>query len=123
MGIDNIIAPIVYRRRGCAQWAFALVLLLATSNAFAVNMLFIGNSFTFGYGSAVRYYRSQTVTDLNGGGQGGVPALFTGASARSVWWFCVCGMFFPSYEVSKNALYKAFDHTDVRVVTRNTIAA
>jgi hypothetical protein len=76
MGIDNIIAPIIYRRRVRTQWAFAVVLLLATGNAFAGSILFIGNSFTFGYGSPVRYYRSQTVTDLNGGGQSGVPALF-----------------------------------------------
>ncbi len=40
------------------------------------SVLFIGNSFTFGYGSAVRYYRSDTVTDLNNENIGGVPALF-----------------------------------------------
>jgi hypothetical protein len=39
-------------------------------------VLFIGNSFTFGSGSAVRYYRADTVTDLNNEGIGGVPALF-----------------------------------------------
>jgi len=27
------------------------------------SILFIGNSFTYGAGSAVRYYRNQTVTD------------------------------------------------------------
>ncbi len=40
------------------------------------SVLFIGNSFLFGTGSAVRFYRAHTVTDLNGGGVGGVPALF-----------------------------------------------
>jgi hypothetical protein len=40
------------------------------------SILFVGNSFTFGSGSAVRYYRNNTVTDLNGEGVGGVPALF-----------------------------------------------
>ena len=40
------------------------------------SILFIGNSFTFGSGSAVRYYRNHTVTDLNDEGVGGVPALF-----------------------------------------------
>jgi hypothetical protein len=40
------------------------------------SILFIGNSFTFGSGSPVRFYRSQTVTDLNHEGVGGVPALF-----------------------------------------------
>ena len=39
-------------------------------------ILFVGNSFMFGSGSAARYYRAETVTDLNGEKQGGVPALF-----------------------------------------------
>ena len=39
-------------------------------------VLFIGNSFLFGSGSAVRFHRAHTVTDLNGTGFGGVPALF-----------------------------------------------
>jgi len=37
--------------------------------------LFIGNSFTYGYGSAIKYYRADSVTDLNNEGIGGVPAL------------------------------------------------
>ena len=40
------------------------------------SIVFIGNSFTFGAGSPVRGYRPQIVTDLNGEGIGGVPALF-----------------------------------------------
>jgi len=40
------------------------------------SILFVGNSFTFGSGSAVHYYRNNTVTDLNNEGVGGVPALF-----------------------------------------------
>jgi len=39
-------------------------------------ILFIGNSFTFGANSPVRTWRADTVTDLNGAGYGGVPALF-----------------------------------------------
>ncbi len=39
-------------------------------------ILFIGNSFTFGSGSAVRFWRTNTVTDLNDDHVGGVPALF-----------------------------------------------
>lgn len=39
-------------------------------------ILFVGNSFTHGQGSAVERYRPQSVTDLNGHGYGGVPALF-----------------------------------------------
>ena len=42
----------------------------------ARSILFVGNSFTFGYGSAVRHWRADSVTDLNGDGVGGVPALF-----------------------------------------------
>lgn len=40
------------------------------------SVLFVGNSFTFGAGSAVKFYRADTVTDLNNEGIGGVPALF-----------------------------------------------
>ena len=46
-------------------------------------MLFIGNSFTFGAGSAVRFYRADTVTDLNSEGIGGVPALFKSFTAQA----------------------------------------
>ena len=48
----------------------------ATTSGAAERVLFIGNSFTFGSGSAVRFYRNDTVTDLNDEGVGGVPALF-----------------------------------------------
>lgn len=51
-------------------------LALATAAAPARDILFIGNSFTFGAGSAVERYRPDSVTDLNGDGIGGVPALF-----------------------------------------------
>jgi hypothetical protein len=40
------------------------------------SILFVGNSFTFGALSDVMTYRSDSVTDLNGDGMGGVPALF-----------------------------------------------
>jgi hypothetical protein len=39
-------------------------------------ILFIGNSFTFGADSDAMTYRKGSVTDLNGDGMGGVPALF-----------------------------------------------
>ncbi len=55
----------------------SLVLFLLTAQASAdTSVLFIGNSFTFGWGSAVRHYRADSVTDLNNEGIGGVPALF-----------------------------------------------
>jgi hypothetical protein len=40
------------------------------------SILFVGNSFTFGAMSDVMTYRKDSVTDLNGDGMGGVPALF-----------------------------------------------
>ena len=64
------------------KFASALVasLILATGMvghaADGGSILFVGNSFTFGSGSAVHYYRNHTVTDLNNEGVGGVPALF-----------------------------------------------
>lgn len=48
----------------------------ASVAAAAASILFIGNSFTFGQGSPVRFYRSETIKDLNGDSQGGTPALF-----------------------------------------------
>lgn len=48
----------------------------STGYAAGESVLFVGNSFTFGSGSAVRFYRNDTVTDLNNEGVGGVPALF-----------------------------------------------
>ncbi len=47
-----------------------------TGAAAGTSVLFIGNSFLFGSGSPVRFYRADTVTDLNNEGIGGVPALF-----------------------------------------------
>jgi len=48
----------------------------STGTTAGTNILFIGNSFTYGAGSAVRFYRADTVTDLNNEGIGGMPALF-----------------------------------------------
>ena len=56
--------------------AVAFASLLFAVNAFATSVLFVGNSFTFGYGSPVRFFGADTVTDLNKQGIGGVPALF-----------------------------------------------
>jgi len=57
-------------------FSLLLALCLVVHRAPAASILFIGNSFTFAQGSPVRYYRADTVTDLNGEGIGGVPALF-----------------------------------------------
>ncbi len=51
-------------------------LLVFAADATAGSILFIGNSFTYAQGSAVHYYRADTVTDLNSQGIGGLPALF-----------------------------------------------
>src|SRR5580704_13926167 len=78
----DIAKPILHRTRRSLRRALTLSLvptlglLLTAGSAFAGSILFIGNSFTYAHGSAVRYYRADTVSDLNGGGQGGVPALF-----------------------------------------------
>jgi hypothetical protein len=56
--------------------ALALSLLPAAGQSAASSILFIGNSFTYAGGSAVQFYRPDTVTDLNNQGVGGVPALF-----------------------------------------------
>lgn len=50
--------------------------MVAARPAKARNILFVGNSFTFGANSPVRRYRPDQVTDLNREGIGGVPALF-----------------------------------------------
>ncbi len=56
--------------------ASVMLALGTTAAASGESVLFIGNSFLFGSGSAVRFYRADTVTDLNNEGIGGVPALF-----------------------------------------------
>lgn len=56
--------------------AVLVIALGSTGAAAGISVLFIGNSFLFGSGSAVRFYRADTVTDLNNEGIGGVPALF-----------------------------------------------
>jgi hypothetical protein len=65
-------------RGRCARLfaAAGLVTLLGAGAAQAETILFVGNSFTYGANSPVWKYRAGTVTDLNGTGVGGVPALF-----------------------------------------------
>src|ERR1700712_4172760 len=64
------------RRLPISVLACAALALTATSAMAAESVLFIGNSFTYGALSPVWKYRAASVTDLNGGGVGGVPALF-----------------------------------------------
>jgi len=53
-----------------------VVLALSASAARAESILFVGNSFTYAQGSAVMQFNPGSVTDLNGTGIGGIPALF-----------------------------------------------
>jgi hypothetical protein len=48
-----------------------LALSASAAQAQGGSILFIGNSFTYAWGSPVRYYRANTVTDLNNEGIGG----------------------------------------------------
>lgn len=66
----------ILRRRSLVLACTAVAACGWAANASAGSILFVGNSFTFGYGSPVRFYRTDSVTDLNGEGIGGVPALF-----------------------------------------------
>jgi hypothetical protein len=59
-----------------AAGAASSALQTAAPKAAPRTILFIGNSFTQGAHSAARNWHADTVTDLNGAGYGGVPALF-----------------------------------------------
>lgn len=65
--------------------AGAALIFIVNSNFVSAetSVLFIGNSFTYGFGSAIRYYRADSVTDLNNEGVGGVPALFESFTAQA----------------------------------------
>jgi len=63
-------------RIGLPLIALTLACALGAGPARAETILFIGNSYTHGAQSPVWKYRPDTVTDLNAGGVGGVPALF-----------------------------------------------
>jgi len=72
--------PRTLRRLGTTLFATLAFGAVAMPASATTSILFIGNSFTYGEpaGAAptVQYYQPNTVTDLNGSGIGGVPALF-----------------------------------------------
>lgn len=72
----NVESASLEPRRFSTLAGVALIIGLLAANASAGSILFVGNSFTYGWGSAVRFYRADSVTDLNSQGIGGVPALF-----------------------------------------------
>ncbi len=56
--------------------AFTLISFTTPALAKAKKVLFIGNSFTYGATASAQFYRSESITDLNKDGIGGVPAIF-----------------------------------------------
>ena len=76
-----VVAPLLVAQEGPTKAANAPV--AAPASATSQTVLFIGNSFTSGYGSAVQFFRPQSVADLNDRGIGGVPALFKVFSAQA----------------------------------------
>jgi hypothetical protein len=70
-------------RLAAALAAVVLLISDAAGAAAARAVLFIGNSFLYGGGSAVHFYRADSVTDLNGEGVGGVPALVASFARQS----------------------------------------
>ncbi len=64
-------------------WGQTATVAAELHSAGSPTVLFIGNSFTFGAGSPVQFFRPQLVTDLNGSGIGGVPALFKAFTAEA----------------------------------------
>jgi hypothetical protein len=63
------------------RWALpaCLVLMQSATTSRAqdpIDILFVGNSFTHGHTAPAQYYNSGSVTDPNGTGYGGVPAIF-----------------------------------------------
>jgi len=63
-------------RATLTRWIAALLCVALALPAQARTILFIGNSYTYGSHSAVKRYQPGWVTDLNGDGVGGVPAIF-----------------------------------------------
>jgi hypothetical protein len=72
-----------WNRRARQIAVLAVGLFLIAAEATAGSILFIGNSFTYAHGSPVRYYRADTVTDLNSLGIGGMPALFKSFTSQA----------------------------------------
>ena len=99
--------------------ALLSTLALAAVPASATSILFIGNSFTYGEpaGAAptVQYYKPNTVTDLNGSGIGGVPALFKAMTMQAGLFYAVSLETVPAvgvdhhYNVKYNTIVKPWD--------------
>ena len=81
---------------GSSRLAALMILLLPCAPTEAHSILFVGNSFTFGAGSPVRKYHPDQVTDLNGEGIGGVPALGCTSEARTHFLSSCCNLAWPA---------------------------
>lgn len=75
---------------GPALKTVSLMCSMVAPAAFAANILFVGNSFTFAAGTPIMNYRANTVTDLNKNGTGGVPALFKSFTVQAGLDYDVC---------------------------------
>lgn len=97
----------------------ALTMAGACASAGATSILFVGNSYTFGdpAGAAplVKHFRPHTVTDLNGSGIGGVPALFKAMTVAAGLYYDVSLETVPGaglelhYRDKFNTIVKPFD--------------
>lgn len=76
VGARRAARPAAKHQFASALHRVSLACCLLAPNAFAANILFIGNSFTYAAGTPAMHYKPNTVTDLNHEGIGGVPALF-----------------------------------------------
>jgi uncharacterized protein DUF4886 len=89
MSTGDVRPNVLSRRSRRLATGVALAALLAAGGATAAGpaasarILFIGNSYTQGVGSPVISYRGVSVTDLNGRGIGGVPALFKSFASQA----------------------------------------
>lgn len=75
-----------YFKKSLVHLTGMFTLFCVVSSAMATEsqkILFIGNSFTFGYGSASIVYRADSISDLNSKGGGGIPALFKSFADQS----------------------------------------
>jgi hypothetical protein len=70
-------------RMGARLCGVVVIVSACGGAARADTILFVGNSFTFGALSPVWKFHAASVTDLNGGGVGGVPALFKTFTAEA----------------------------------------
>jgi hypothetical protein len=82
-GHENGAAPFRSCNLLIARIALLALGLLLAGPALAGKILFIGNSFTFAHGSPAKDWRTDTVTDLNGEGSGGLPVLFKAFAAQA----------------------------------------